>query len=98
MWRRGPGPEEEARGQEQGAEDHGRQPGFGGCGAGVEVCAVGVQGVECVEEGGGDYADGYGEEGEGGFALLEMSLCGWGKGWGGRRTWDHWRSCWKEIG
>lgn len=29
-----------------------------------------------VEEGGEDYADGDGEEGEGGFALLEVSLWG----------------------
>ena len=47
------------------------------------MCAVGVQGVERVEEGGEDYADGYGEEGEGGFALLEVSLWGGAKEGGG---------------
>lgn len=54
--------------------------------------------MERVEEGGEDYADGYGEEGEGGFALLEVSLWGGAKEGGEGRTWDHWRWCWKEIG
>ena len=49
MWWGRPGPEEEARREEQGPEDHGRQAGFGGCGAGGEACAVGVQGVVGVE-------------------------------------------------
>ena len=71
---RGPSPQEETRGKEEGAEDHGRETGFGRCGAGGEAGAVGVECVECVEGGGQDDANGYGEEGEGGFALLTISL------------------------
>lgn len=71
---RGPSPQEEARGKEEGADDHGRETGFGRCGAGSEAGAVGVECVECVEGGGEDDANGYGEEGEGGFALLTISL------------------------